>query len=76
MVRAGIELNKTALGIELGSTRIKAVLIDSEHRQIASGTHAWEERATKMAYGHILWMISGVVCKAALRVFTGCVRKV
>ena len=34
----------TALGIELGSTRIKAVLIDSAHRVIASGAHDWENR--------------------------------
>ncbi|MCL2748326.1 MAG: FGGY-family carbohydrate kinase [Oscillospiraceae bacterium] len=33
------------LGIELGSTRIKAVLIDDEgHNPVASGTHDWENR--------------------------------
>ncbi len=32
------------LGIELGSTRIKAVLIDGDHHPIASGSHAWENR--------------------------------
>ena len=36
-------LNGTAvLGIEFGSTRIKSVLIDREHRVIASGSHEWE----------------------------------
>lgn len=35
---------RAVLGIEFGSTRIKAVLIDSEHRPIASGSHAWENR--------------------------------
>ena len=30
------------LGIEFGSTRIKAVLIDSDHHPIASGDHVWE----------------------------------
>ncbi|MGC8826378.1 MAG: ATPase, partial [Anaerolineae bacterium] len=35
---------RTALGIELGSTRIKAVLIDEEHRPIAAGSHEWENR--------------------------------
>ena len=34
----------TALGIELGSTRIKAVLIDEEHQPIASGSYAWENQ--------------------------------
>lgn len=35
---------KTALGIELGSTRIKAVLIDENHNPIASGSYDWENR--------------------------------
>lgn len=35
---------KTALGIELGSTRIKAVLIDESCASIASGGHDWENR--------------------------------
>lgn len=34
----------TSLGIELGSTRIKAVLIDSNHSPIASGSHEWENQ--------------------------------
>ena len=32
------------LGIELGSTRIKAVLIGKDHMPIASGSHDWENR--------------------------------
>ena len=32
----------TILGIELGSTRIKGVLIDEDHQPIASGSYAWE----------------------------------
>jgi sugar (pentulose or hexulose) kinase len=36
--------NKTALGIELGSTRIKAVLIDEKFEPIAAGSHDWENR--------------------------------
>jgi len=39
-----MEWKKTALGIELGSTRIKAVLIDERHIPIASGDHEWENR--------------------------------
>jgi len=35
---------KTALGIELGSTRIKAVLIDEKYAPIAAGSHDWENR--------------------------------
>ncbi len=33
-----------ALGIEFGSTRIKGVLVDSQNRPIASGSHEWENR--------------------------------
>lgn len=36
--------NKTALGIELGSTRIKAILIDDEFKTIASGSFEWENQ--------------------------------
>jgi len=36
--------NKTALGIELGSSRIKAVLIGEDYMPIASGSHDWENR--------------------------------
>ena len=32
------------LGIEFGSTRIKAVLTDSENNPVASGAHEWENR--------------------------------
>ena len=35
---------KTFLGIEFGSTRIKAVLTDANHTPIASGSHEWENR--------------------------------
>jgi len=36
------DLEAAVLGLELGSTRIKAVLIDGDHRPIASGDYAWE----------------------------------
>ncbi len=39
-----IELGRTALGIEFGSTRIKAVLVDEDNTPIASGSHDWENR--------------------------------
>ena len=39
-----MDLKKTALGFELGSTRIKAVLIDERHRPIASGDFEWENQ--------------------------------
>lgn len=39
-----IRRGRTALGIELGSTRIKAVLTDDTHTPIASGSYEWENR--------------------------------
>ena len=43
MTAAEIVRNGEAfLGIELGSTRIKAVLIDAKCNVIAQGSYAWE----------------------------------
>ena len=42
--KKAIETGKTALGIEFGSTRIKAVLIATDHSPIASGSYEWENR--------------------------------
>ncbi|MDD7079028.1 MAG: FGGY-family carbohydrate kinase [Lachnospiraceae bacterium] len=39
-----IATGKAILGIELGSTRIKAVLIDEDNNTIASGSHEWENQ--------------------------------
>lgn len=39
-----LSLDKTSLGIELGSTRIKAVLIDENHAPAASGSYDWENK--------------------------------
>lgn len=43
-IKAAIENGKTVLGMELGSTRIKAVLIGEDNAPIASGSHDWENR--------------------------------
>ena len=40
--KATIESGKAVLGIEFGSTRIKAVLIDENNNPIAQGSHEWE----------------------------------
>ena len=42
MIKEKIENKKTYLGIELGSTRIKASLIDDTFSPIASGSFDWE----------------------------------
>jgi sugar (pentulose or hexulose) kinase len=52
-IQKAIESGKTALGIEFGSTRIKAVLIGQDHMPIASGSHDWENR-----YENGIWTYS------------------
>ncbi len=42
--KSTIEQGKAILGIEFGSTRIKAVLIDEENKPIAQGSHEWENQ--------------------------------
>ena len=39
-----IQSGRTSLGIELGSTRIKAVLIDNDGKPLASGGYEWENQ--------------------------------
>ena len=48
-VKQTIEAGKAIVGIELGSTRIKTVLIDENHVPVASGSYDWENRLD----GHI-----------------------
>lgn len=43
-IREAIESGKVSLGIEFGSTRIKAVLILLDGTPIASGSHEWENK--------------------------------
>ena len=43
-IQEKITQGKTFLGIELGSTRIKACLIDDTFSPIAGGSHGWENR--------------------------------
>ena len=43
-IKKCISEGKSILGIEFGSTRIKAVLIDEDYNPIASGAHDWENR--------------------------------
>lgn len=48
-----IQNGKTVLGIELGSTRIKAVLIGEDYTPVASGSHDWEN-----SYVNQIWTYS------------------
>jgi sugar (pentulose or hexulose) kinase len=52
-ISQAIKSGKTILGIEFGSTRIKAVLIGEDHAPIASGSHEWENQ-----YENGIWTYS------------------
>ena len=52
-VKNSIINGKTAIGIELGSTRIKTVLIGEDNAPIASGNHDWEN-----TYVNNIWTYS------------------
>lgn len=41
-IKNEIENGKSVLGIEFGSTRIKAILINSQNEVVAQGAHDWE----------------------------------
>ena len=57
------------LGIELGSTRIKAVLIDDKHVPVASGDYEWENQLVNGIWTYSLDMVqSGIqTCFARLK---------
>jgi sugar (pentulose or hexulose) kinase len=52
-IQKAIESGKNVLGIEFGSTRIKAALIGQDHRPIASGGYGWENQ-----YENGIWTYS------------------
>ena len=43
-IQKALESGQTVLGVEFGSTRIKAVLIGEDHLPIASGSYEWENQ--------------------------------
>ena len=49
-----ISAGRAVLGIELGSTRIKAVLIGPDHAPIATGTHDWENQYVDRVWTYAL----------------------
>ncbi len=51
--RSAVEGGKTVLAVELGSTRIKAVLVDENDAPIASGGYEWQNR-----YENGIWTYS------------------
>lgn len=64
-----LNFSRTVLGIELGTTRIKAVLLDENHAPVATGSHVWENRLENGIWTYSLEDIVGGVqsCYADLR---------
>ena len=56
-VKSVIESGRAVLGIEFGSTRIKAVLIGEDHAPIATGAHDWENMLVDGIWTYSLDMI-------------------
>ena len=54
-----MDLKQTALGLEFGSTRIKAVLIDRENKPIAQGSHEWENQLVNGVWTYSMDAIIG-----------------
>ena len=54
-----MELKNTVLGIELGSTRIKAVLLNERHIPVAAGSHEWENQLVNGVWTYSMDAIHG-----------------
>lgn len=69
-----MELKKTVLGLELGSTRIKAVLLNEDHIPVASGSYEWENQLENGVWTYSLSAIhTGVqACYRALAEDAAC----
>ena len=66
--KSTIQAGKAILGIEFGSTRIKAVLIDQENKPIAQGSHSWENptgrRTVDLQCGSYLAWPARLLCRS------------
>ena len=66
-IAAYIADGKAVLGIEFGSTRIKAVLIGDDHAPMRPATiHG--RIGWRGAFGHITWMTCGRACRTRSRI--------
>ena len=54
-----MELKNTVLGIELGSIRIKAVLLNEKHIPVAAGSHEWENQLVNGVWTYSMDAIHG-----------------
>lgn len=56
-IQETIQSGKTVLGLEFGSTRIKACLIDKYATPLASGSFAWENQLDQGIWSYSLKQI-------------------
>lgn len=68
-IKEVIEGGRAVLGIEFGSTRIKAVLVDEDNKPVAAGSHEWENRFENGVWTYSLDDIWGGLkdCYASLK---------
>ena len=71
-----IRSGKAVLGMEFGSTRIKAVLVDPEGNPIASGSHGWENRLENQIWTYSLKDIREGLQDCYAELITGCKGKI
>ena len=65
-----MDLQQTSIGLELGSTRIKAVLIGPDFTVLAQGNHPWENKLEDGYWTYSLEDVWGGVQAACLAVIT------
>ncbi len=75
LIKEDILNAKTALGIEFGSTRIKAVLVDSTNAPIAAGDHGWENRLENNVWTYTLEDVWGGLQDAYVKLAADVVSK-
>lgn len=69
MQKAMIQEGRATLGVEFGSTRIKAVLIGEDHQVLASGAYDWENQLVDGVWTYSLAAITAGLqgCYQALK---------
>ncbi len=73
--RRAIDEGATCLGVELGSTRIKACLIGPDHSPIATGHHVWESHFDRGTWTYDLDEVWTGVQAAVADLFTQAERR-
>ena len=73
--REDIAAGRTSLGIELGSTRIKACLIGPDHTVLATGSHDWENQLVDGVWTYSLDAVRSGLQGAVASLLADCERR-